>query len=106
MPHVPTEVAAAPANAEKTASGLASKILKAETGDKKPAGADTVTVRYTGWTTDGKQFDSSLERGQPASFPFNGGIKGWTEGLQLMIEGEKRRFFYPRGTGVWAEGRG
>ena len=95
MPEVPENVAAAPADAEKTASGLASKVLKAGTGDKKPAAADTVTVHYTGWTTDGKQFDSSVERGQPASFPLNGVIKGWTEGLQLMVEGEKRRFWIP-----------
>jgi len=95
MPEVPSDVAAAPADAEKTASGLASKILKPGTGDKKPAAADTVTVHYTGWTTDGKQFDSSVERGQPASFPLNGVIKGWTEGLQLMVEGEKRRFWIP-----------
>ena len=95
MPEVPSDVAAAPADAEKTASGLASKVLKAGTGDKKPAAADTVTVHYTGWTTDGKQFDSSVERGEPTSFPLNGVIKGWTEGLQLMVEGEKRRFWIP-----------
>jgi FKBP-type peptidyl-prolyl cis-trans isomerase len=95
MPEVPSDVAAAPADAEKTASGLASKVLKAGTGAKKPAATDTVTVHYSGWTTDGKQFDSSVERGQPASFPLNGVIKGWTEGLQLMVEGEKRRFWIP-----------
>jgi len=95
MPEAPSDVAAPPADAEKTESGLASKVLKAGTGDKKPAAADTVTVHYTGWTTDGKQFDSSVERGQPASFPLNGVIKGWTEGLQLMVEGEKRRFWIP-----------
>ncbi len=95
MPEVPSDVAAAPADAEKTESGLASKVLKAGTGDAKPTAADTVTVHYTGWTTDGKQFDSSVERGQPASFPLGGVIKGWTEGLQLMVEGEKRRFWIP-----------
>lgn len=95
MPEVPSDVAAAPADAEKTASGLASKVLKAGTGDKNPAAADTVTVHYSGWTKDGKQFDSSVERGEPASFPLNGVIKGWTEGLQLMVEGEKRRFWIP-----------
>ncbi|QTN34391.1 FKBP-type peptidyl-prolyl cis-trans isomerase [Akkermansiaceae bacterium] len=95
MPEVPSDVAAPPADAEKTASGLASKVLKAGTGAAKPAAADTVTVHYTGWTTDGKQFDSSVERGQPASFPLGGVIKGWTEGLQLMVEGEKRRFWIP-----------
>ena len=95
MPTTPTDVAAAPADAAKTATGLASKVLKAGTGTKKPAAVDTVTVHYSGWTTDGKLFDSSVQRGQPASFPLNGVIKGWTEGLQLMVEGEQRRFWIP-----------
>jgi FKBP-type peptidyl-prolyl cis-trans isomerase len=95
MPQTPPDVAATPADAAKTASGLASKVLKKGTGAKKPAAADTVTVHYSGWTTDGKLFDSSVKRGQPASFPLNGVIKGWTEGLQLMVEGEARRFWIP-----------
>ena len=52
-------------------------------------------VHYTGWTTDGKMFDSSVVRGQPAQFPLNRVIAGWTEGLQLMVVGEKRRFWIP-----------
>ncbi len=95
MPETPSDVKAPPADAEKTASGLASKVLKAGEGDTKPAAADTVTVHYSGWTTDGKMFDSSVKRGSPTSFPLNGVIKGWTEGLQLMVEGEKRRFWIP-----------
>jgi len=95
MPETPADVAAPPADATKTASGLASKVIQAGKGDKKPAAADTVTVHYSGWTTDGKLFDSSVKRGQPTSFPLNGVIKGWTEGLQLMVEGEKRRFWIP-----------
>jgi FKBP-type peptidyl-prolyl cis-trans isomerase len=95
MPETPPDVAAPPADAAKTPSGLASKVLQAGKGDKKPAAADTVTVHYSGWTTDGKLFDSSVKRGQPTSFPLNGVIKGWTEGLQLMVEGEKRRFWIP-----------
>jgi FKBP-type peptidyl-prolyl cis-trans isomerase len=97
MPETPTDVAAAPADAAKTESGLASKILKAGTGDKKPTASDTVTVHYSGWTTDGKMFDSSVSRGEPTSFPLGGVIKGWTEGLQLMVVGEKRRFWIPEG---------
>jgi peptidylprolyl isomerase len=54
-----------------------------------------VTVHYTGWTTDGRNFDSSLKNGQPATFRLNGVIKGWTEGVQMMVEGEKRRFWIP-----------
>jgi FKBP-type peptidyl-prolyl cis-trans isomerase len=95
MPETPPDVQAAPADAQKTASGLASKVLQAGKGQTKPAAADTVTVHYSGWTTDGKLFDSSVKRGQPTSFPLNGVIKGWTEGLQLMVEGEKRRFWIP-----------
>ena len=59
----PPDVKAAPADAEKTASGLASKVLKPGTGKDKPAAADNVEVHYTGWTTDGKMFDSSVKRG-------------------------------------------
>ncbi|MBB5352172.1 FKBP-type peptidyl-prolyl cis-trans isomerase [Haloferula luteola] len=95
MPETPADVAAPPADAEKTESGLASKVLTPGTGDQKPTATDTVTVHYSGWTTDGKLFDSSVKRGQPTSFPLNGVIKGWTEGLQLMTVGEKRRFWIP-----------
>ncbi|GAA5118356.1 FKBP-type peptidyl-prolyl cis-trans isomerase [Luteolibacter yonseiensis] len=95
MPETPSDVAAAPADAEKTTSGLASKVLQKGKGEAHPAAADTVTVHYSGWTTDGKLFDSSVKRGTPASFPLNGVIKGWTEGVQLMVEGEKRRFWIP-----------
>jgi FKBP-type peptidyl-prolyl cis-trans isomerase len=95
MPETPSDVQAPPADAVKTASGLSSKVLKAGTGDQKPAAADTVTVHYSGWTTDGKLFDSSVKRGEPTSFPLNQVIKGWTEGVQLMVEGEKRRFWIP-----------
>src|SRR5207302_1867749 len=55
----------------------------------------TVKVDYTGWTTDGKMFDSSIPRGQPVQFPLGGVIAGWTEGLQLMVVAEKRRFWVP-----------
>jgi peptidylprolyl isomerase len=91
----PPDVAAAPADAQKTPSGLASKVLQAGTGTEHPLAEDRVTVHYTGWTTDGKMFDSSVKRGQPATFPLNGVIAGWTEGLQLMVQGEKRRFWIP-----------
>jgi FKBP-type peptidyl-prolyl cis-trans isomerase len=91
----PADVKAVPADAEKTASGLASKMMKAGTGKEKPTAADTVDVHYAGWTLDGKLFDSSLNRGQSISFPLNGVIKGWTEGVQLMTAGEIRRFWIP-----------
>jgi FKBP-type peptidyl-prolyl cis-trans isomerase len=95
MPETPTDVKAAPQDAVKTPSGLASKVLAKGSGSAHPAAADTVTVHYSGWTTDGKLFDSSVKRGEPTSFPLNGVIKGWTEGVQLMVEGEKRRFWIP-----------
>ncbi len=93
----PLDVAAVPKDATKTASGLASKILKAGTGKAHPTANSTVTVHYTGWTTDGKMFDSSVSRGQPISFGLNQVIPGWTEGLQLMVVGEKRRLWIPEG---------
>jgi FKBP-type peptidyl-prolyl cis-trans isomerase len=91
----PDDVAASPADAEKTGSGLSSKVLSAGAGSAHPAETDEVLVHYTGWTTDGKMFDSSVARGEPISFPLNGVIAGWTEGVQLMVEGEKRRFWIP-----------
>lgn len=91
----PDDVAAPPADADVTASGLASRVLQAGTGDRNPTATETVKVHYTGWTTDGKMFDSSVARGAPASFPLNRVIRGWTEGLQLMVVGEKRRFWIP-----------
>jgi len=91
----PPDVKAPPADAEKTASGLAYKVLTPGKGKEKPALADTVSVHYTGWTTDGHMFDSSVKRGAPAKFPVGGVIKGWTEALQLMVVGEKRRLWIP-----------
>jgi FKBP-type peptidyl-prolyl cis-trans isomerase len=92
----PPDVAAPPADAVKTASGLASKVLTPGTGTEHPGPVDQVKVHYTGWTTDGKTFDSSVARGQPASFTLDHVIKGWTEGLQLMVVGEKRRLWIPK----------
>ena len=92
----PADVKAAPADAKKTASGLAYKVIKAGTGTKHPTASSTVTVHYTGWTTDGKMFDSSVARGMPISFGLSDVIKGWTEGVQLMVAGEKMRFWIPQ----------
>jgi peptidylprolyl isomerase len=94
-PTVPPDVKAPPANAKKTESGLAYRVLQKGTGTKHPGPTDQVTVHYSGWTTDGKMFDSSVTRGEPTSFGLNGVIKGWTEGVQLMVEGEKTRFWIP-----------
>ena len=92
----PPDVAAPNAKAQKTPSGLASMVLKPGTGKTHPTATSEVTVHYTGWTTDGKMFDSSRIDGMPVSFPLNGVIKGWTEGVQLMVTGETRRFWIPQ----------
>jgi peptidylprolyl isomerase len=92
----PADVAAPPADAKKTGSGLAYKVVTKGTGDKHPRAEDTVKVHYTGWTTDGKMFDSSVQRGQPAQFPLNRVIAGWTEGLQLMVPGDKYLLWIPQ----------
>lgn len=91
----PDDVAAPPADAEVTETGLASKVLTAGQGTEHPGPRDKVTVHYTGWTTDGNMFDSSVSRGKPATFPLNRVIAGWTEGLQLMVAGETRRLWIP-----------
>lgn len=77
-----------------TASGLKYVVVKEGTG-KTPTAQDNVTVHYTGKLTDGTVFDSSVERGEPATFPLSAVIKGWTEGLQLMKEGGKTIFYIP-----------
>ena len=75
-------------------SGLQYEVIKAGEG-AKPSLNDQVTTHYHGTLIDGTVFDSSVERGQPASFPVNGVIKGWTEALQLMNVGSKWRLFVP-----------
>ena len=75
-------------------SGLQYEIITMGTGEK-PTANHTVTCHYHGTTIKGEVFDSSVKRGQPASFPLNAVIKGWTEGLQLMKEGAKYKFYVP-----------
>jgi peptidylprolyl isomerase len=91
----PADVAAPPADAARTASGLASKVLAPGTGTQHPRPNSQVTVHYTGWTTDGKMFDSSVEKGEPLTIGLDEVIRGWTEGIQMMVPGEKRRFWIP-----------
>ena len=92
----PPDVAAPPADAQSTGSGLAYKVLKPGTGTRRPGARQRVTVHYTGWTTDGKMFDSSVARGMPATLRLDEVIAGWTEGVQLMVEGERTRFWIPQ----------
>lgn len=91
----PPDVKAPPEGAQKTASGLAYQVLRPGFGTRRPAAVSRVTVHYTGWTTDGKMFDSSVARGTPATFALDDVIAGWTEGVQLMVEGERTRFWIP-----------
>jgi FKBP-type peptidyl-prolyl cis-trans isomerase len=91
----PADVAVPPADARRTASGIAYKVLMPGTGGRRPAAWSKVTVHYTGWTTDGKMFDSSVARGMPTTMSLEDVIKGWTEGVALMVEGERTRFWIP-----------
>jgi FKBP-type peptidyl-prolyl cis-trans isomerase len=91
----PPDVAAAPADAVRTPSNMASKVITPGKGTRHPRPNSTVTVHYTGWATDGRTFDSSVSRGEPSTFSLDAVIPGWTEGVQLMVEGEKRRFWIP-----------
>jgi peptidylprolyl isomerase len=92
---VPEDVEAPPAEAKRTASGLAYRFLKRGKGKEHPTATSTVEVHYSGWTREGQLFDSSVRRGKPISFPLDGVIKGWTEGVQLMVVGDKARFWIP-----------
>jgi peptidylprolyl isomerase len=90
----PPDVAAIPSDAKVEASGLATKVLAAGKGAEHPSESSKVRVVYTGWTTDGKTFDSSL--GDPTELTVSGLIKGFREGLLLMVAGEKRRMWIPQ----------
>lgn len=89
-----------------TASGLQYEVLNSGEGDKHPTDISTVNVHYHGTLTDGTVFDSSVERGEPISFPLNRVIKGWTEGLQLMKKGDKFRFYIPADLGYGSRSAG
>ena len=91
------------AGVKTTASGLQYSVMKEGTGSK-PAATDTVSVYYKGTTIDGKEFDSNIGQPSPISFPLNGVIPGWTEGVQLMSEGSKYKFFIPYAIGYGERG--
>jgi len=94
-PKTPPDVKAPPKDATVEKDGLATKVLTKGTGTVHPTRANSVTVKYAGWTTDGKMFDSSYSRGEPATLGVSAVIPGWAEALQLMVEGEKRRVWIP-----------
>ena len=92
----PVDVALPPLDALTAASGLRSKVLQPGTGEAHPGEDDTVVVHYSGWTTDGKRFDSSVTRGQALRIPLKSVVEGFREGVMLMVVGEKRRLWIPQ----------
>jgi peptidylprolyl isomerase len=94
-PPVPKDLKAPPKDALKTESGLVYKIMTKGSGTTRPTAASQVSVHYSGWSQDGKLFDSSVMRGEPTSFALSQVIRGWTEGVQLMVVGDKARFWIP-----------
>jgi len=104
---MPSEQAGPEGKEVTTSSGLQYIDLKGGTGATAQAG-QTVTVHYTGWLENGKKFDSSIDRGQPFSFPLGAGrvIKGWDEGVQGMKVGGKRKLIIPSNLGYGARGAG
>ncbi|MBT8495590.1 MAG: FKBP-type peptidyl-prolyl cis-trans isomerase [Deltaproteobacteria bacterium] len=91
----PVDVAAPPANAKKTDKGVYYVVLNRGSGKQKPNAKSRVKVHYSGWTTDGKLFDSSVRRGKPALFPVGALIPGWVDVLQQMVVGDKWRIWIP-----------
>ena len=89
-----------------TSSGLQYRILNEGSGDDSPGPESIVSVHYRGKLTNGLEFDSSYKRNQPASFPVNGVIRGWTEALQLMKEGDKWELIIPPDLGYGSKGAG
>lgn len=94
-PKAPPDVKAPPKDATKLASGLAYKILKHGTGTEHPTATSRVTMHYTGWTKAGKMFDSSVMRGSPLTIGLNQVIPGWTQGVPMMVAGDKMRLWIP-----------
>ena len=90
----------------QTASGLRYRSVKEGAGDARPSATDTVTIHYAGRFIDGKEFDSSVARGEPATFPLSRLIKGWQEGVPLMEVGDMFEFAIPYTLAYGAAGRG
>jgi peptidylprolyl isomerase len=102
----PPDVKAPPADAQRTASGLAYKELRPGSGTRRASPFSQVTVHYTGWTTDGRMFDSSVTRGQPINMRLDEVIRGWTEGVAMMAEGQRMRFWIPENLAYQGRGDG
>lgn len=98
-PNAPADVAAPPKDAKRSESGLAWKRLKKGKGKERPGKFDILTLSYTGWTPDGRKFDSSETYGAPLKVPANHLIYGFSEGARMMLPGEKRRLWIPAALG-------
>ena len=94
-PAAPESLATAPRDATRTDSGLAFVVRSPEAGRRRPGPSSLVIVHYSGWNASGALIDSSVLRGQPATFRLDQAITGWSEGLRLMTTGEKRRYWIP-----------
>jgi peptidylprolyl isomerase len=92
----PPDVKGPPSDVRRTASGLAYKVLREGTGRRNPGPRDKVTVHYSGWTTNGKLFDSSIAKGEALTLGLDEFISGWSEGVQLMVEGQRSRLWIPQ----------
>jgi len=103
-PNAPPDVAAPPKGAKRTESGLAWKVLKRGKGKSRPGKFDTVKINYTGWTPDGRTFDNSRAHGQVLTVTLNRTIFGFSEGVRLMVAGEKRRLWIPAKLAYGEEG--
>lgn len=97
IPPVPEHLGEPPADAVRSRSGLAWKVLESGEGGESPGPRDTVKVHYIGWNTEGQWFDSTYSRGAPAALPLANVIRGWQEALSTMTPGEKRRVWIPEG---------
>ena len=102
----PPDVKGPPDDAKRTPTGLAYKVIRPGHGVRNPSRFGRVTVHYTGWTTDGRMFDSTVTKGQPVTFRLDDVIKGWTEGVPFMVEGERTRFWIPENLAYGGKGDG
>jgi len=102
----PVDVKSPPEDAKRTPTGLAYKVIRPGKGVRNPSRFGQVTVHYTGWTTDGRMFDSTVTKGAPVTFRLDDVIKGWGEGVPLMVEGERTRFWIPENLAYGGKGEG
>ena len=104
LPRAPKDVARPTQDAKKTKSGLAYRVITKGDGKTRPTDSSRVQIHYSGWSSDGNLFDSSVQRGRPKTVPLGAVIPGWREGLQLMSKGEKTLFWVPEALAYGGKG--